>query len=177
MMVRLGFSQDAANEIFNGQGLDLINEWLNLDNNNVKKLLQKVQKPGGGGHGEMISFKAEMNFHLDIFFVRHKNRTSISVDYSDITVTNIRALKKQRYMELDKEAKHEATAIDLEDVSKTHEAMIQYLCGVCGFNVVPLSYVVQPASDIEGRNKSPPLPHSSVSDSSLQTQVRQHRIL
>ena len=148
MMVRLGFSQDAANEIFNGQGLDLINEWLNLDNNNVKKLLQKVQKPGGGGHGEMISFKAEMNFHLDIFFVRHKNRTSISVDYSDITVTNIRALKKQRYMELAKEAKHEATAIDLEDVSKTYEAMIQYLRGIRRCDWVPLRYISRPTSDL-----------------------------
>ena len=44
MMVQLGLSLDAAAEIFNGQGINLIDEWLNLnlDNNNVKTLLRNV---------------------------------------------------------------------------------------------------------------------------------------
>ena len=44
MMVHIGLSLDAADEIFNGQGINLIDEWLNLnlDNNNVKTLLWNV---------------------------------------------------------------------------------------------------------------------------------------
>ena len=42
MMVRLGFSQDAADKIFNGQGIGLIDEWLNLDDDYVKTLLRNV---------------------------------------------------------------------------------------------------------------------------------------
>ena len=43
IMVRLGFSQDADDTILNGQGVDLIDEWLNLDDDNVKTVLQNIQ--------------------------------------------------------------------------------------------------------------------------------------
>ena len=76
MVVRLGFSHDKADEIFNGKGIELIDKWLNLYTDDVKTLRWNVKIPGGGGHGEMISFKTEMNLHLTIFFVCHKNRTS-----------------------------------------------------------------------------------------------------
>ena len=58
IMVRLGFSQDADDKILNGQGVDLIDEWLNLDDDNVNTVLQNVQKSGDGGQGEMISFRS-----------------------------------------------------------------------------------------------------------------------
>ena len=74
--LQLGFSQDAADEIFIGQRIDYINEWLNLYNGNVNALLRNVQNPCGGGQGKMISFKAEMNLHLAVFFVCQKNLTS-----------------------------------------------------------------------------------------------------
>ena len=76
MMVRLGFSQGESDKILNGQGVDQIDEWLNLDDDDVKSLLRNIQKPGRGGQGEMISFKVEINLHLTVFFIRHKNRTS-----------------------------------------------------------------------------------------------------
>ena len=68
-MVRLGFVQDAADRVFNGQGIDLIDEWLNLDNDGVKTLLRDVLKPSSGGQGDMISFNAVMNLHPTVFFV------------------------------------------------------------------------------------------------------------
>ena len=58
MVVRLGFSNYAAVDIINGKGIDLIDEWLNLDDDNVKTVLQNVQKSGDGGQGEMISFRS-----------------------------------------------------------------------------------------------------------------------
>ena len=44
MMVRLGFSQDAAAKVFNEKVIDWIDEWLNLDDANVKTLLRNVPK-------------------------------------------------------------------------------------------------------------------------------------
>ena len=57
-MVRFGFIQDVADEIFNGQGIEYIDEWLNQNGDDIKTLLQNVQKNGVGGQGDIISFKA-----------------------------------------------------------------------------------------------------------------------
>ena len=57
MMVRLGFIQDAADEIFIVQGIHLIDEWLNLDDDDVKTLIKNVWKPGDDGQGETMRFK------------------------------------------------------------------------------------------------------------------------
>ena len=47
MVVRLGFSNYAAVDIINGKGIELIYEWLNLKDENVKTLLKNFRKPGG----------------------------------------------------------------------------------------------------------------------------------
>ena len=57
MMVRLGFIQDAADKIFIVQGIHLIDECLNLDDDDVKTLIKNVWKPGDDGQGETMSFK------------------------------------------------------------------------------------------------------------------------
>lgn len=147
-MVRLGFNEAAADEIYGGQGIDSIEEWENFDEADVKSLCRTVRKPGGGGDGEMISYKAEMNLQLAVFFIHHKHRTSRTVDYADITVPKIRALKKQREVEALKESKPELPTIDLKDVSKTYEAMVQYLRGMRGGSGVPLSYVARPTNEL-----------------------------
>ena len=88
------------------------------------------------------------NLPLTFFFARHKNHTSWSVDYSDITVPKMCALKKQLEMESGKEKNHEAPTIDLKDISKTYEAIIQYLRGIRRCDGVPINYVARPTSDI-----------------------------
>ena len=75
-MVRLGFNQGVDYEIFTGKGIDLIDEWLNLENYDVNTLLRNVRKYGGVVQGEMISFKVEMNLRLSVFLVCHKHHTS-----------------------------------------------------------------------------------------------------
>ena len=78
----------------------------------------------------MIGFKAEMNLHLTVFFIRHKTQTSLSVNKSDITVPKIHALKKQLELEPTKGGNPEASTIYLKYVSNIYEAMIQYLVGM-----------------------------------------------
>ena len=70
-------------------------------------------KTSGVGPGEMISFKANMNIHLTVILVYHKNHTSIAVEYGEITIPNIFALKKQRDMDSTKETKPKYPTIDL----------------------------------------------------------------
>ena len=101
-MVQLGFIQDTDDDIFNGQGIDSIDEWLNMDDEYVKTFPRNVRKPGGGGQGEIIRLKAEMNLQLTVFFIFHKKHTILSVDYSDITVPKLCALHKHQDMESDK---------------------------------------------------------------------------
>ena len=66
-----------------------------------------------------------MNLHLTVLFVHHKNHTGRSVDYSDINITNICALKKQQELDSDKKTNPESPTIDLKDVSNTYESMNQ----------------------------------------------------
>ena len=61
----------------------------------------------------MISYKAEMNLQAAVLFIHHKHRTRRTVDYANITVHKIRALKKQCEMEAAKESKQKTPTIGL----------------------------------------------------------------
>ena len=96
----------------------------------------------------MVGFKADLNLQLAVLFIHHKIRTSRAVDYGDITVPAIHALKKQREIEAIKEPKTEALTINLKDVLKTYQYLIQYLRGMRGGSGVLLSYVVRASNEI-----------------------------
>ena len=83
-----------------------------------------------------------------MFYIHHKIRTRKTVDYGDITVYDICALKKQRTIESIRESKKEALTIDLEDVLKTYESLIQYLRGMQGGSGVPFIYVVRESNEL-----------------------------
>ena len=70
------------------------------------------------------------------------------MDYGDITIPKICALKKQQDMESDKEKNPESSTIDLKDVSNNYDTMIQYLRGIYGCDGVPLRYVAQNTIDM-----------------------------
>ena len=83
-----------------------------------------------------------------MLFIHHKICTSSIFDYGDINVPLIRALKKQREIEEIKEPNTEAPTIDLKDVSKTYEYLIQYLRGMQGGSGVPISYVLRESNEL-----------------------------
>ena len=93
MLVRIGFSASASNDIYRRQGIDLIDEWENFDKDDIVLLLHSVRKPGGSGNGKMVGFKVELNLQLAVFFVHHKIRTIRTMYYRDITVLVIPSLK------------------------------------------------------------------------------------
>ena len=119
MLVRLGFSTSAANDIYQRQGIDSVYEWANFDKDGIVFLLRSVRKPSGGRNGEMVYFKAELNLQLSVLFIHHKIRTNRTVDYGGIAVPAIRALKKKYEIEAIKEPQTEAPTIDLKDVLNT----------------------------------------------------------
>ena len=60
MLVYLGLSASAANDVYQGQGIDSIDEWANFDKDDVVCLIHLVCKPGGGGNGKMDGFKRSL---------------------------------------------------------------------------------------------------------------------
>ena len=56
MLVRLGLSANAANDIYQRQGIDSIKECAKFDKDDVVSLLRLVRKNGGGGNSEMVGF-------------------------------------------------------------------------------------------------------------------------
>ena len=61
---------------------------------------------------------------LAVFYIHHKIRTIRTVDYGDITVTDIRDMRKQRKIEAIKDHKTESMTINLKDVSKKYKYLI-----------------------------------------------------
>ena len=61
MMADLGFGQAAADEIYDGQGVDSVSVMKDLFGVDVESLTRIVRKPGGGEDGNTVSFVAERN--------------------------------------------------------------------------------------------------------------------
>ena len=56
MLILLGFSGTAANEIYQRQGIDSIDEWENFYKEDVVYLIFSFRETGGGRDGEMVGF-------------------------------------------------------------------------------------------------------------------------
>ena len=86
-MQRLGCSQDAAQAIVNGQGIDSLDELKTLKDDDVVALCKIIRRPGGtipnpnaaqAGQpaeipavGHAIPIRAEQNIKLAAYYVRH----------------------------------------------------------------------------------------------------------
>ena len=55
ILVIMGYSASAANDIYQRQGIQSIDEWANFVKDKVLTLLCLVRKPGDGKNGEMVS--------------------------------------------------------------------------------------------------------------------------
>ena len=148
MLVRLGFSASAANEIYQQQGIDFIDKWENFDKDDVVSLICSVRKPSGGRNVDMVGLKSEINIQISVFFVHHKICTIRKVDYGDINVPTIHYLNKKRKIEAIKDPKNDDPTINFKDVSKTYESLIRYLHGMRGVSAVTVSYVARARNEL-----------------------------
>ena len=107
MLVRLGFSASDANDIYQWQGIDSINEWENFDKDDFFSLLRLFRKPGGSVNGEMVCFKEELNIQFAMFYIHHKIRTSRTIYCGGITVPeNSRSEETTQYIGEDRGSKY-----------------------------------------------------------------------
>ena len=62
MMGDLSFSEGAANEIYQNQGVNSVAVMAELSDDDVVGLMRITYKPGGGGNGIAVPFVAEQRF-------------------------------------------------------------------------------------------------------------------
>ena len=103
--------------------------------------------PGGTGAGGAanpgvkVSARAEDNFELIIYYVKHQDRILRSTNIGLITLVAIRRLVKQQETERNHTDPDSPPMIDAVDWPKTMEVLEEYLCQFRGVDGIPLSYV------------------------------------
>ena len=173
-LVRLGFTQDAANAITQDQGIDSMEELKTLKDSEVKDLCDVVRKPGGtipnpnaavAGQpatirdpGIKVSLRAEGNLKLTCYWLRHLARTSRNANFADIQVDTVRTMKTL----VEQEEAHDDPKLDegdkivkLKDWSRTMENIQEALRGHLGTTKVPLSYVIRENVAVPDANTDP----------------------
>ena len=167
---RIGFSAVARNYIVNDQGIDAVEEFRILSDEEVENLCKNVRRPGGtipnpnNGQGQPenipnpgipVSMRAESNLKLMCYYIRHKDRTSRSAYIPGITSASIRALRHLR----DEEKAHkdpEDTPSIGRDWAKNMEGIEEWLRRYIGVTGVPLSYVIRKEPNVRPTAQDPP---------------------
>ena len=152
---RLGFSGDARTNITEAdhQGISSLNIIKRMTDDDVETLMRTVRKPGGtiaqadgtriANPGIAVSAFAEKNFKLMVYFLRHKERTSRTLQAADITLDNVNAIRELREVE----HQHEDPTnpeFDTRDWPKVFDGINEWLDDCHGVTGVPLSYVIRP---------------------------------
>lgn len=157
---RLGFSEDAREDIIDVQGIDSLAELKILTDSEVENLCKVVRRPGGAAQaaaagaaqgaaagpnlGHQVSLRAENNLKLATYYLRHRDRISRATTAADITLPNVRALRELRQMETDyKKSDDDLPKVDSKDWAKTMEDIRECLRARLGVTKIPLAYVIR----------------------------------
>jgi hypothetical protein len=163
-LTRMGLTAAAAQNVTDVQGMDPMEEFSLLTDQEAENFCKTIRRPGGtipnpalpvGGAspagmpptipnpGIPVNLRAENNLKLMCYFLLYRRRTSRPVAAGDITLNNVRALQDHR----DWENKHENVeppTINGKDWPKTIEAIQEWLRGTLGENTkLPLAYVIR----------------------------------
>ena len=166
-LVRLGFSAAAATAITDEQDLDSAGELMVLVDSEIESLCKVLRRPGGqvevagvavSNPGTQVSLRAENNFKLAAYFLRHRARTSRAVAANDITLVNVRSVRDLRTSEDNHKNPTEKPTMHPTDWSKNLESLSEYLRSYLGETGIPLAYVVRtdqaPGADPVGGHSS-----------------------
>ena len=176
---RLGFTGAAQTFTTNAQGLDTLEEFRILTDSEVESLVKVIRRPGGTiagaapgaapdpripNPGIAVSLRAENNLNLSCYYLRHKHKTSRTVNANDITPTNVRALHDFKEWE---DTQDDPSALELTaqpDWPKAFEAIQEWLKSCLGVPKPPLAYVIWANEDMQPEAADPPEGYNSVQE-------------
>jgi hypothetical protein len=180
LLVHLKFSVPAAAAIVHEQGIDSLEEFKLLTDEDIESLCKVVRRPGGSvinpdAHiagqpgmirdgGESISMLAEGNLKLCSFYLRHLHCVGRTTDYANVTLVKVRTMSQLKKYEKDNSDPTVEPAIDTKDWSRNLESLEEYLRGFLGVTKVPLSYVVQKEVEVTPQADDPPTNYETVAD-------------
>lgn len=155
---RIGFSDQASAAITDAQGMDSLDEFRVLTDDEVEDLCKVVRRPGGTidnpnaavagqparipNPGIAVSMRATNNLKLMCYFLRYKERTSRDVTAADITTDSIRRLREYKTWE-EQHEDPDAPELSFRDWPRTIEAIKEYLRDCLGSTKIPLAYVIR----------------------------------
>lgn len=152
-LVRMGFSEDAATYIVDVQGLDNLEEFGYMKDDDVTNLCRVVRKPGGTtgnnndpNHGNPVSVIAENNLKLMCYYIWYRQMTSDNLAPADLTRPNVRTIKGMKE-QVEKHKDPDPPELPNKNWPKNFEALDEYLRGCLGSTGIPLSYVTRPEVD------------------------------
>ena len=106
MLQRMGLSLEAATEVVNVNGQNLVlDDFLQLEDKDVETLCRVFRRPGGvnaagnQNQGMQVSAMAEANLKRMCYELCHYTRVSRPVVWADIMLLSVRALSAQAEME------------------------------------------------------------------------------
>jgi len=156
-LIRMGFDQDAAVYMTDVQGLDALDEYRSMTDDEALNICRVLRKPGGmtgqppvQHPGFAVSTRVERNLKLMCYLLRYGERTSRTIAPDRITIDLVRLMKAQR----EKEENHMDASppkFSSKDWPRMIESIEAWLRGCLGVTKIPLAYVIR--SDVNVRNE------------------------
>ena len=166
-LTRMGFSPAVASFITDTQGMNDLDEFLLMDDEDMGTLCKAIHHPGGqipnpafaaagtaatvaatgiptniSNPGYVVSTCAKTNLKLMCYFLCYRRSTSHDTEAAVITLDAVRSMKTHK----DWESNHvdvKAPEINDKDWARTFEAIDEWLHGCLGeFSKIPLAYVI-----------------------------------
>ncbi len=138
-MVRIGFTEMAAQALVDEQGMDTLEEIKLLTDDEIESLCKVIRRPGGmipappggaaGGAAKIpnpgvpVNQRAEGHLKLLAFYLRHQARISRTVTVAQVTLEAIRTVRELREFESTYKNPDDLPTINAKDWPKTMEAI------------------------------------------------------
>lgn len=178
MFARLRFTNAEATEMVDNQGIDSLDEFKILTDDECSRLCKVIQQPGGyvanrdylalptanraatvadrnisqyiTNHGISILQVDKNSMKLGAYFIQHQDRISRTCVIDTLTLAAVHGMKDLKDSEDNYTDPTELPTIDEKVWPRTMESICEYLFGHLGVTKVPLSYFVH--DDIDPPN-------------------------
>jgi hypothetical protein len=149
MLQQMSVSLEAATKVtaINGQNLSVEDDFLQLEDKDIKTLCHVICWPGGANaarnvnQGISVLAMAEANLKCMIYNLHHVACCSWPIVWGDITLVSIQRLSAQAEMEAPHKDPSTLPTIEAKNWPKTFKAFNKYFRGLRGCKGHPLSYV------------------------------------